>query len=1116
MAIIEVERTETAIPLSVVVDKNGGVTGLTATVAIIDPTTLAAATPSYYDFSDGAFKSSAWTTRQQTCIEVDASLSPGLYALSGGFDLSAATGLSGSANQLIVEYEISGSEQGVTNDLLILKDEAYSVANQTTLAAVDSNVNSVLIDTDATIPALLGTIDGNVDSILTDTGTTLPASLATIDGNVDSILTDTGTILPGTLATIDTNVDSVLADTAAMQPQIATGVTAWLTATGFAVPGDAMDLVTDAVDAAAVATNAIDAAALATDAVTEIRNSILSDGTPFLGASIAAILADTGTDIPARFDGIEGAGFVTGTDSLEAIRDQGDAAWTTGAGSSPTATADAVWDAVATSYNDAGSMGELLNGAGGAFTPAQVADAVWDEAVADHLGAGAAGAHMADILADTANIDTTVTSNLDSPVSSRAVAGDTMDIGSIAANAITAASMAADASAEISTQVAADLASVHGGGAWGTATGFAVPGDAMTLTAAQESDLIDSMWDEPQAAHVQAGSTGESLDDASAGGAGLTQQQVRDSLQLAPTTPPISSPNATGIDRMIWDGRGDTFDKATDALETLRDRGDAAWITGGTGNPILAYFGYIYIDLANGTPGTSVGTHGTADKPANNLANAVTLAAATGIRAYRIRNGTINLGAAHDNWTFEGYSGATVSLNGQSVAGSTFRNVTVAGTAGGTGDVRMDDCVLSTVSGLSGSLHNCLIRGVLTFRAGANVDLFNCRNLGDNIDVNGGRVRWAGHVGHTGIINATDGGKSQLIYSEGGLIETYASDTAGVLSVTGPAFLSRDDAMTSGVIQLTNPETVSTQVDVDLSAAHTPGSWAGGAIPTSQDIRDALLLSATGGEDAIDTKLNDLETQVGTRATQASVDTVDGIVDSILADTAAIDTITAATLDAAVTTRAVAGDEMALTAAEHSLLVDEVWDESNAAHVAGGSMGESQLASGGGTTPSQIADAVWDADQLAHVIAGSMGKAMADGGDIPQELESVLNRYLTAVRKYGPVAVQQPLAVKDEISAGDIGAIITVPLVLDGSFVDLADATSITFNFTSPVSPTVIAKPGIGVTTATGSYTSFNSDSDLFDVAGRWRVQVVVLWPDTTTKASLMYSIDVQPPLPVI
>jgi hypothetical protein len=56
-----------------------------------------------------------------------------------------------------------------------------------------------------------------------------------------------------------------------------------------------------------------------------------------IDSNVDAILVDTGTTIPARLAGIEGASFSGSTDSLEAIRNRGDSAWTTGAGgSSPT------------------------------------------------------------------------------------------------------------------------------------------------------------------------------------------------------------------------------------------------------------------------------------------------------------------------------------------------------------------------------------------------------------------------------------------------------------------------------------------------------------------------------------------------------------------------------------------------------------------------------------------------------------------------------------------------------------------------------------------------------------------------------------------------------------
>src|SRR3990167_1494587 len=48
----------------------------------------------------------------------------------------------------------------------------------------------------------------------------------------------------------------------------------------------------------------------------------------------AAILTDTGTTLDTKLNDIQGATFSSATDSLEAIRDRGDAAWTTGAGGS--------------------------------------------------------------------------------------------------------------------------------------------------------------------------------------------------------------------------------------------------------------------------------------------------------------------------------------------------------------------------------------------------------------------------------------------------------------------------------------------------------------------------------------------------------------------------------------------------------------------------------------------------------------------------------------------------------------------------------------------------------------------------------------------------------------
>lgn len=122
------------------------------------------------------------------------------------------------------------------------------------------------------------------------------------------------------------------------------------------VDGSVGSIASGGISNTSFAAGAIDAAALATDAAQEIRDEILSDSTPFAGADIAAILADTAA-IDARLpsDPADQSLLVA-----EHTQTQADIA----ALNDPSAT--------------------------------DVADAVWDEAIAGHLGAGSTGAALND------------------------------------------------------------------------------------------------------------------------------------------------------------------------------------------------------------------------------------------------------------------------------------------------------------------------------------------------------------------------------------------------------------------------------------------------------------------------------------------------------------------------------------------------------------------------------------------------------------------------------------------------------------------------------------------------------------------------------------------------
>ncbi|MCK5612060.1 hypothetical protein KAR91_59870 [Candidatus Pacearchaeota archaeon] len=136
----------------------------------------------------------------------------------------------------------------------------------------------------ATVPPYFSTqsIDSNGRTdIIKVAGTTQTAN--DIGADVNAILVDTGTTLDGKLNTLDTNVDAVLVDTGTTLPATLTTIEGKI---------DTVDGVAD------------------------------------------AILVDTGTTLPAQLDSMSGATFNTATDSLEAIRNRGDAEWITGAGGS--------------------------------------------------------------------------------------------------------------------------------------------------------------------------------------------------------------------------------------------------------------------------------------------------------------------------------------------------------------------------------------------------------------------------------------------------------------------------------------------------------------------------------------------------------------------------------------------------------------------------------------------------------------------------------------------------------------------------------------------------------------------------------------------------------------
>ena len=184
-------------------------------------------------------------------------------------------------------------------------------------------------------------------------------------------------------------------------------------------------------------------------------------------AALTRKTAGLSTDISSIFDAINldfgsGAGtYDNTTDSVEAIRDRGDAAWITGT-TPPTAAAiaDAVWDETLADHLTAGSTGNALNAAGSAGDP-------WSTALPGAYGSGTAGKIIGD--------------NLNATVSSRAsqTSLDTLDNF-------------------VDTEVAAILED----------TGTTLPAQIAALSIPTSGAIADAVWDEATAGHTTIGTYG--------------------------------------------------------------------------------------------------------------------------------------------------------------------------------------------------------------------------------------------------------------------------------------------------------------------------------------------------------------------------------------------------------------------------------------------------------------------------------------------------------------------------------------------------------------------------------------------------------------------------------
>jgi hypothetical protein len=241
-------------------------------------------------------------------------------------------------------------------------DTAELQAEWADAGRLDAILDAILADSNElqTDWANGGRLDLILDIIAADTTTDIPATLATIAGYID-------TEVASILAAVDTEVAAILADTNELQ-------TDWAN-------GGRLDLILDAVGdpwltALPGAYAAGSAGHLLGDLGAPVGASISAD-IAAVHAHAATIEADTNE---IQVDWANGGRLDLLLDSAVAVTNA--------------TIADAVWNEVRADHVTAGTFGEVS-------TTADIVDAVWNELAADHVAAGSIGKAIADILADS-------------------------------------------------------------------------------------------------------------------------------------------------------------------------------------------------------------------------------------------------------------------------------------------------------------------------------------------------------------------------------------------------------------------------------------------------------------------------------------------------------------------------------------------------------------------------------------------------------------------------------------------------------------------------------------------------------------------------------------------
>lgn len=259
----------------------------------------------------------------------------------------------------------------------------------------------------------------------------------------------------------------------------------------------------------------------------------------------------------------------------------------------------------------------------------------------------------------------------------------------------------------------------------------------------------------------------------------------------------------------------------------------------------LLYQGAIWLDVNNGSSGTTIGTNGTPGNPSDSLANAKALADSTGLRKiYFLSDSTqlfTSIGEDLDDITFENRAGPTPVLilaGTHDVDSCVFRRVNFSGTNNnGVGSIRLEDGVVGSIGGFTSlELIRCSVGGTLAPNGLGAAELVDCYTAGSSgaaitldMTANNGRAalrRFAGNI----TVENMDSTNTILVDGQAS-ITIDSSCTGGTILIRGQVDYTDNSGGAVTVTELTGVNV--TQINGESSRVDTWGRMLDATIDTT-------------------------------------------------------------------------------------------------------------------------------------------------------------------------------------------------------------------------------------------------------------------------------------------